>query len=147
MFRRIGAVVIICGSGIGYSASVVTLIKLLGKKESGRVFLLLIPLFLLILVTTVGVILGFGGGMGFIYRESKRTLETLKSQSQHFVKGTTWREKREWRRFLRSCGNLRMAFGSVNFVEEGSPLKFLDFANSLATHMLLLMSPVTGTRY
>lgn len=42
------------------------------------------------------------------------------------------------RKFLKSCSNFKVKIGSINFVDQLTPLNSLDFGNCLAVQLILL---------
>lgn len=51
---------------------------------------------------------------------------------------TTKRERDYMTRFHRSCSDIKVHLGPINFVDSLTPLTFVDFANDLAIQLLLV---------
>lgn len=89
----------------------------------------------------IGII--YVSGLASIYVESKKL---RKKMGRWVWMGTFWegskskcpREMRRRRAAVRGCPLVKVHFGSLNFVEEQTPLRCLDFANQLSIQMLLL---------
>lgn len=95
---------------------------------------LLVTVFAIVLSTMSFMIFCLGGFVD-VYKESKISLEIVRSNIWHL----SVRKNREWAmRVLWSCGLIKIKFGGNNFVEELTPLNCLSFATQLAVQLLLL---------
>ncbi|CAL8092345.1 unnamed protein product [Orchesella dallaii] len=76
------------------------------------------------------------GAMAKLYGESTRVIQNLKkSMTQREISG----RKRKWiQRYLKSLTPLRVAVGSVNFIDELTPITLLDFCVNQIVSLLLL---------
>ncbi|CAL8132758.1 unnamed protein product [Orchesella dallaii] len=76
------------------------------------------------------------GAMAKLYRESDKTIKELK---RNLAKGKMIGMKCNWiRRYLKSLTPLKVAVGSVNFIDELSPITLLDFCVNQIVSLLLL---------
>lgn len=74
-------------------------------------------------------------GLAQVYRESSKALEDIKL---YLAKASQIRERRWLKRFVKSCGIIKMKFGGNNFVEELTPLSCISHAIELSVQILLL---------
>jgi len=112
-------------------------VKLEWSRANGFVLILL---FLLSVNCAVGLIVGVGGLVG-VYRESKQVVDRLKIHSALMSLGKTVGSRMEfkWRqRFYVSCSSIKIKLGQMNFLEELTPLNFLNTGVGLTVQMLLL---------
>lgn len=97
-----------------------------------------IPIFVVILLACLDMLLFLLfclGVLAGVYKASRVTSEKLKSDLPNIIGGL----QRKWtRKFLMSCGVLKMKFGGSNFVEELTPLNCLSHAIDLTVQVLLL---------
>lgn len=125
------------------SAQPIILVSLLKLKYSTST---LVPMLLLTVtfLEAMQFIVIFVGGWAGIYAESKALLNSYgryiaRSHSYAYKAGFTSKVKLKWmRRFVKSCQLIKIRFGSLNFIEELTPLTCLDFANNLTIQLLLL---------
>lgn len=100
----------------------------------------IIPLGILSVITfnSMFTIIIVVGGMGTVYVESRTALIKLKESvaGKNQIKG---RYDVKWTRmFHKSCNLIKIRFGSINFVDQLTPLNCIDFANGLTVQLLLL---------
>lgn len=88
----------------------------------------------ILVVDTTAAMVVLLGGMAAVNTTSDEVANKLQKNL------TTFRGKeRRWRnRFYKSCGGIRIYFGTFNFVEQLTPLNCIDFANGLTIQLLLL---------
>lgn len=85
------------------------------------------------------IFIGYGGGLAGIYRESKVALRTISNRILHRNGRRTSRCTRALQlKILKTCTYIKIRFGSLNYVEELTPLKCLDLCNQLTINLLLL---------
>lgn len=87
----------------------------------------------------VSILLMYTGGLASIYGESKDLLQKRFKEAMA-KQGQSRRMTRYVRRFIKSCPLIKIKFGSLNFFDELTPLKCIDFANHLTVNTLLLTS-------
>jgi len=68
---------------------------------------------------------------GEVFRKSKEFLRTAK-------KNTRECRRTEYRKQIRSFETMKIRFGAVNFIDEKTPLVFLDFSVSMVVSYLLV---------
>lgn len=96
----------------------------------------LVSTLLLLQVDCFAGIVIFFGGMSMVYQKSSilvRTMQWKQSSAGVFVRDRKWEHK-----FYRSCSALKIRISSSNFVDELTPLNFLQFSISSAANLLLL---------
>ncbi len=126
------------GSLIPVIVSLTTLISAFALstlvKGSNSDMLFVATLFLL-LADCCLVVLVILGQMAIMHSRSRTILDTMKRRTTVFLSALD----RKWeQRFYRSCSYLKFMIGSVNFVDELTPLNCLQFSVTLSVNVLLL---------
>lgn len=105
------------------------------KHTSRQLNILMTAINIIVTYFAIATILIVIGGMVSVFKESKLKLMNVKkvqfSFKSHFCRGWS-------RRYWRSCSQLKTQFGANNFLEEGTPIKCLNFALDLTVQFLLL---------
>ncbi len=92
-----------------------------------------------LLLVTIDCLLGILillGQMGMIYQKSKTLLR--KMLWNHYSFRIPLRDGKWENRFYKSCSPLKTMINSVNFVDELTPLKLLEFAMVSTANLLML---------
>lgn len=95
---------------------------------------LMCAFFAFLTTDTLGVFVVLIGCMSKVHVTSHKMFEKLRCQACKLNK----MDKRLWNRLNRSCTNIRVKFGSLNYIDRLTPLNCLDFANNLTYNILLL---------
>lgn len=93
----------------------------------------------LVVISVVAMLLVNIGLWANIYKQSMLNQHQLAvlavtRRNVDSIYSATWKRK-----LFRSCASVRVIFGSINFIETGTPLKCFDFSNQLAVNLLLLI--------
>lgn len=77
------------------------------------------------------------GGMAQLMMQSQ---ELRCSWQKYMAKSvyTSTKHKRWERRFLKSCTNIKVRFGEINYIESETPLSCIDFSTDLTVQFLIL---------
>lgn len=92
----------------------------------------------IVLLASGSVLLFLLGGMAEILVHSKNYLTAAKGLLEK-----PWQSKpnrRNLRVIVKSCQQISVKFGSINFIEALTPINCLDFANDLTVQLLLIAS-------
>lgn len=77
------------------------------------------------------------GGMAEIYQQSCASFNMFRKcmalKYKENQKDVKWQTK-----FFRSCGYMKVKFGSINFIDNCTALVCMDFANNLSLQLLLI---------
>lgn len=92
-------------------------------------------MFTVLQLTSLFYIIFVVGRMAQIYNESRICL--MEAKRQLLVTNNKLVQK-QMQRFYKSCSTVVVKFGSVNFIDSFTPLRCLQFANSLTSNLLLL---------
>lgn len=137
--HRLILTVCICGGVLGQPASLLPLLAMAKDKSSSSFSLVKAGFFIFFFVGWTMVLAILGGGLGQIFKESKEALKFGRRKLARMSdEGYYKRERKFMERFIRSCSVIRVKFGSINFVEEGTCLKYQDQAVNLTVQLLLL---------
>lgn len=126
---------------LGIISQPISLVALIRLQYSASTLIPFMFVGLTFLETVLFMVVCVGGWSGSgIYQESK---VLLRAYNRHIVEFTAigeWTGNRNrWaQRFIKSCQLIKIRFGSLNFIEERTPLNCLDFANNLTVELLLL---------
>lgn len=93
-----------------------------------------------ILVTAgLGLIMVFLSGVASIYKTSIKVVDRLTCQlAKSKFRLYTRREYQQRCILLRSCAPVKIRFGSINFVDQLTPLNCMEWANDVTVQLLLL---------
>ncbi len=86
---------------------------------------------------TVMVKIGVFGLYAGVNRYSDNLIKYFRISGGLFVR-EKWSERKLKQAFYRSCACIKIRFGSINFVERTTPLKFVDISNTLTVNFLLV---------
>lgn len=133
--------IVIVGLIFGQSSSTALMIIL--STGTGNSFNVLI--FLVIMMECIAATMVVFGGMSITFLESQKCFQELQQDLVERYKMKYNRERKlsalefKWRkRFYKSCGLITFRFGSLNFVDQRTPLNCVDFANGMTVQLLLL---------
>lgn len=119
------------GALVGSGAGLAVLVQIPASSENLVILLIMAIIwadFILFLLICLGT-------FATLYKESKATVQKIKLSLAEISD----RIERIWaRKFLRSCGALKVKFGANNFVEELTPLNCLSYSLQISVQILLL---------
>lgn len=123
--------VIIAACVIALGVSLALIVKL---PASGENLAILIVLSAEVIDGQMMLVLGMRG-FGEVYEKSKQALRTYNLN----MSGVRCHKDRRWtRKFLKSCGAIKMKFGGNNFVDRLTPLNCISHSLQLSVQILLL---------
>lgn len=122
---------LIIGSTISFSVGLAFLVQASFSTTSPSIMILM----LLMCVDGAFFILLSLSTLAGVFKESKLVSQKIISDLLNIADG---KERRWTRKFLNSCGVIKMKFGGNNFVEESTPLNCLSHGVQIAVHILLL---------
>lgn len=127
--------VLISGATLFFSMNLSLVIGIVKGSNEQDFKSLMVFIHAVVINDATGGLLLLIGGMVAAYAESKQKLKCVKQLESTYKT----RICRRWsRRYWASCPILKTKFGDNNFLDEGTPLKCLDFAFNLTVQFLLV---------
>lgn len=118
--------------------TLVSLIRTSWSRATLHVAILFLIICLNVVLTNNTILNGFAE----VYKESKRFKRTVKKSIMRRVWATRMvsrKKEMDWMmKFVRSCSVIKIKFGSLNFVEEFTPLLCIAFTIETTVNLLLL---------
>lgn len=93
--------------------------------------------FLYALITSVIVKVGVFGLFARVNIQSEEMIKLLSKRYGRYIRNRT-SNKKQCLCFYKSCNNIKVRFGSINYVDRLTPLNFIDFSNTLTVNLLLV---------
>lgn len=129
--QKIPMSVIVVAGILAQSLSMTTLVKLPWKSDN----ILSLILYAGVLINCILAMSVTLGGMAGILGQCENTLKNLHS---HNTLTASRKEQRCRKIFYRSCMAIKVRFGSINFVDQLTPLNCINFANDMTLNLLLV---------